>query len=205
MTNSRQALHGSSEFHAWGDSNLYLRRSGSELTLTVEHHAAPSPPMIKLELGQRGDALALEIVQSIAAPAAAPASVDERITAAITEANHPLPIGELRALCRVRNGTPHCPDCTHEGLHPPGHGDLLCAPIGNPKDRLGVLVLARPEPNTFGPLHERLILLLASLLMHLLRNRRILEDLEGEVQARTYILAQALEYTQHLRAHFEHW
>jgi hypothetical protein len=95
----------SSEFHAWGDSNLYLRRSGGELTLTVEHRAAPSPPMIGLALAQRGDALALEIASSIAAPAAAPTSIDERITAAISEANRPLPIRELRALCRVRNGT----------------------------------------------------------------------------------------------------
>ena len=30
-----QALRGSSEFHAWGDSNLYLRRVGEQLTLTV--------------------------------------------------------------------------------------------------------------------------------------------------------------------------
>ena len=37
--------------------------------------------------------------------APAPTSIDERIAAAITEANRPLPIGELRALCRVRNGT----------------------------------------------------------------------------------------------------
>ena len=29
-----QALRGSSEFHAWGDSNLYLRREGDVLTLT---------------------------------------------------------------------------------------------------------------------------------------------------------------------------
>jgi hypothetical protein len=36
-----QALRGSSEFHAWGDSNLYLRRDGDDLTLTVEHQAAP--------------------------------------------------------------------------------------------------------------------------------------------------------------------
>jgi DNA-binding IclR family transcriptional regulator len=35
----------------------------------------------------------------------APISSDERITAVITEANRPLAIGELRALCRVRNGT----------------------------------------------------------------------------------------------------
>jgi hypothetical protein len=34
-----QALRGSSEFHAWGDSNLYLRRDGDgdDLSLTVEH------------------------------------------------------------------------------------------------------------------------------------------------------------------------
>jgi hypothetical protein len=100
-----QALRGSSEFHAWGDSNLYLRRSGGELTLTVEHCAAPSPPAIALELAQRGEALALEIVQSIASPVSQPISVDERITAAITQAKRPLPIGELRALCRIRNVT----------------------------------------------------------------------------------------------------
>jgi hypothetical protein len=34
------ASRGSSEFHAWGDSNLYLRRNGEDLTLSVEHRAA---------------------------------------------------------------------------------------------------------------------------------------------------------------------
>lgn len=100
-----QALRGSSEFHAWGDSNLYLRRCAGELTLTVEHRAAPSPPTIALELAQRGEALALEIVQSIPAPLTAPMSIDERIIAAITEAQRPLAIRELRALCRLRNAT----------------------------------------------------------------------------------------------------
>jgi hypothetical protein len=100
-----QALRGSSEFHAWGDSNLYLRRSGGELNLTIEHRAAPSPPSIGLELAQRGDALALEVVEPTAAIASPPSSVDERITTAITQANRALPISELRALCRVRNVT----------------------------------------------------------------------------------------------------
>ena len=35
-----QALRGSSEFHAWGDSNLYLRRVADRLSLTIEHRAA---------------------------------------------------------------------------------------------------------------------------------------------------------------------
>ena len=56
-----QALRGSSEFHAWGDSNLYLRRNGDEIGLSVEHRAAPSPKPLTIELAQRGDALALEV------------------------------------------------------------------------------------------------------------------------------------------------
>ena len=37
-----QALRGSSELHAWGDSNLYLRRIDDRLLLSIEHRAAPS-------------------------------------------------------------------------------------------------------------------------------------------------------------------
>lgn len=43
-----QALRGSSEFHAWGDSNLYLRRHGEQLTLTVEHRAAAAISAVSL-------------------------------------------------------------------------------------------------------------------------------------------------------------
>jgi AAA domain len=100
-----QALRGSSEFHAWGDSNLYLRRSGDDINLTIEHRAAPSPPNIALELAQRGDALALEVVQSAASQTPPPSSVDERITTALTGTKRALPFAELRALCRVRTVT----------------------------------------------------------------------------------------------------
>jgi RecA-family ATPase len=58
-----QALRGSSEFHAWGDSNLYLRRDGEELTLTVEHRTAPASRPLVIELAQNGPALALEAVE----------------------------------------------------------------------------------------------------------------------------------------------
>lgn len=103
-----QALRGSSEFHAWGDSNLYLRRSGGDLTLTIEHRAAPSLPGMTLELVQRGDALALEVRPSAAASITPPpSSVDERITAALMSTNGALPIAQLRAICRVRNATLH--------------------------------------------------------------------------------------------------
>src|SRR5271166_1287269 len=60
-----QALRGSSEFHAWGDSNLYLRRDGDDrLVLTVEHRAAAAIPGVTLELTRRDNALALEPVQA---------------------------------------------------------------------------------------------------------------------------------------------
>ena len=100
-----QALRGSSEFHAWGDSNLYLRRSTDTLSLTIEHRAAPSPPTLALELHARGEALALQLAQPPSQAAPAPSSVDERILAALQDAARPLPIHELRSRCRVRNAT----------------------------------------------------------------------------------------------------
>ena len=100
-----QALRGSSEFHAWGDSNLYLRRAADRLSLTIEHRAAPSPPSLALELHADGDALALRLAQSVTEPPPAPASVDERITAALLDAAGALTVNELRHQCRVRNTT----------------------------------------------------------------------------------------------------
>ncbi len=100
-----QALRGSSEFHAWGDSNLYLRRHGDDLSLTVEHRAAPSLPAIALALTQRGDSLALEVLERGASPEPVPTSVDERIVRVLADAGQPVPLADLRAACRVRNAT----------------------------------------------------------------------------------------------------
>ena len=104
-----QALRGSSEFHAWGDSNLYLRRNGElrdgELTLSVEHRAASCIPALTLELAQRANALALEVVERHTPRLLPHSSVDERIIKALAGGNRPLPFSELRALCRVRTAT----------------------------------------------------------------------------------------------------
>jgi hypothetical protein len=103
-----QALRGSSEFHAWGDSNLYLRRdSDDHIVLTVEHRAAAARPDVTLELAQRDDALALQPVAADCQPEsrAEPISVDQRITAALADGGKPRPFSELRASCRVRTTT----------------------------------------------------------------------------------------------------
>ncbi|HID72486.1 TPA: hypothetical protein EYP38_00975, partial [Candidatus Micrarchaeota archaeon] len=45
-----QGLRGSSDIHAFGDSNLYLRRSQDRLVLSSEHRAAAASPPVSLEL-----------------------------------------------------------------------------------------------------------------------------------------------------------
>jgi hypothetical protein len=100
-----QALRGSSEFHAWGDSNLYLRRDGDDLSLSVEHRAAPSMTPITIELAQRGTALALQVVDRRDPATPPPSSLDERITATLAGADAALPFAKLRACCRVRAAT----------------------------------------------------------------------------------------------------
>jgi RecA-family ATPase len=43
-------LRGSSDIHAFGDSNLYLRRAKDHLLLSSEHRAAPAAPSVALQL-----------------------------------------------------------------------------------------------------------------------------------------------------------
>ncbi|MGE0171097.1 AAA family ATPase [Nocardioides sp.] len=45
-----QGLRGSSDIHAFGDSNLYLRRTREHLVLSSEHRAAPAAPPVSLQL-----------------------------------------------------------------------------------------------------------------------------------------------------------
>ena len=99
-----QALRGSSELHAWGDSNLYLRRRDQGLRLSIEHRAAHSPDDLTLELAT--DPLALRIAD--APPLAEPpshTSPAHRIEQALVAAPAPLTVRELRAVCRIRSET----------------------------------------------------------------------------------------------------
>lgn len=63
-----QGLRGSSDLHAFGDSNLYLRRSRERLVLSSEHRAAAAPPPVYLELvATRPDTTHLEVVGQLEA------------------------------------------------------------------------------------------------------------------------------------------
>jgi hypothetical protein len=97
-----QALRGSSELHGWGDSNLYIRRKGSQLTLSTEHRAAPSQDHIPLQLTQTGSALALRIAQPAALPLETPPAPIERVRQILTQLHEPAPVHRLQKLCGIR-------------------------------------------------------------------------------------------------------
>jgi hypothetical protein len=106
-----QALRGSGDFHAWGDSNLYLRRARDRLILSVEHRAAKAPDSMSLLLRTCDDAGAavdahLDVVDDpIASPrqTETPVDLDAALLAALQRTLQPQSRGALRALLRVRN------------------------------------------------------------------------------------------------------
>lgn len=104
-----QALRGSSELHAWGDSNLYLRRGrdGNKLSLTIEHRAAASSEGLALQLLASGDGLALQLDSSSLDPATnalAPSALD-RIETILADATAPLSLKALRSTAKMRAAT----------------------------------------------------------------------------------------------------
>jgi hypothetical protein len=100
-----QALRGSSELHGWGDSNLYMRRKGSQLTLSTEHRAAASQDHILLQLSQSGSVVALQVVDRSSMPPEAPPSPTERVRQALAQLQQPVPVQQLQKLCGIRTAT----------------------------------------------------------------------------------------------------
>ena len=102
-----QALRGSSELHAWGDSNLYLRRRAEALELTIEHRAAPAGAPLGLTLAVREDGVALEVLEQRkegTEPGVAP-DPSQRIEQVLADAPSPLPLQKLRSACQMRMAT----------------------------------------------------------------------------------------------------
>lgn len=103
-----QALRGSSELHGWGDSNLYLRRRGDQLTLSTEHRAAPSQDHIALQLTATDAAVALSVLsdaRSVPTSSSAASSPRERVQQALAQLEAPASVQHLRQLCGMRTAT----------------------------------------------------------------------------------------------------
>jgi len=97
-----QALRGSSELHGWGDSNLYMRRKGAQLTLSTEHRAAPSQDHLPLQLAQTGSGVALQVMERSALEPEPDPTPTQRVRQALTQFQEPIPVQQLQKLCGIR-------------------------------------------------------------------------------------------------------
>lgn len=102
-----QALRGSSELHAWGDSNLYMRRRAEALELTVEHRASASCSPLPLALVVKELSVALEVSESqpVDAQPSASADPEHRVQQVLAAASGAVALGELRRACQIRTTT----------------------------------------------------------------------------------------------------
>jgi hypothetical protein len=99
-------LRGSSDLWAWGDSNLYLRRTGRDRSqLTIEHRSAPAPSPVTLVLVPDPQPH-LEVLADTAAGNPDTEHTQDDIQKSVLEElrNSPTPLrlDELRARLRVR-------------------------------------------------------------------------------------------------------
>lgn len=101
-----QALRGSGDLHAWGDSNLFVRRRDGRVQLTAEHRAAPALAPTLLELAtEPSPHLRLAHDDEAAAVAETAPHLEERILEALRQADRPMQPEALREALRARNAT----------------------------------------------------------------------------------------------------
>jgi RecA-family ATPase len=96
-----QGLRGSGDLHAWGDSNLYLRRTRESLILTVEHRASKAPDPFAITLvADQDENVHLEICESQSEPQNAD-SLESAVLKALEQ--EPMLKTHLRSRLKVRN------------------------------------------------------------------------------------------------------
>ena len=95
-----QGLRGSSDLHAFGDSNLYLRRTKDRLILSNEHRAAPASPPVYLELVVDAETTHLEVRAEVQQEKQI--SLQEQVLALLTSGTT-LTRAKLRGTLSVKN------------------------------------------------------------------------------------------------------
>lgn len=100
-----QALRGSSEFHAWGDCNLFLRWRHQTLSLSVEHRAAAGIDDLRLALRDDNERLEMHIVDCSTNGPAEPITPSGRLLAHLRTAAGPVTRAALRQAVGIRNAT----------------------------------------------------------------------------------------------------
>jgi hypothetical protein len=97
-----QTLRGSGDFHAWGDSNLYMRRRRGTLELAIEHRSAPSPEPVELTLLADERSPPHLAIASTGPPSSATDDLARRILDALAAERGPVTQEALREKLKVR-------------------------------------------------------------------------------------------------------
>lgn len=99
-----QALRGSSDLHAFGDSNLYLARSEDDLVLTVEHRSAAAIDKVRLQLAA-GDHVHLRVLGEPveATVTASTTTLEDKILQHLVAEAKPIARHDLRGRLRTNN------------------------------------------------------------------------------------------------------
>ena len=92
--------------HAWGDSNLYLRRRDNQIVMTVEHRAAPGLNDVEIELADDGQGPALRLRRPVPDKAVPePQTAEQRIVEVLADAEKPFSQAQIRKRAATRNAT----------------------------------------------------------------------------------------------------
>ena len=102
-----QELRGSSDFHAWGDCNLYVRRRKEQLLLTIEQRDSVGQVDLPMGLVEADGGLAPRMLDEAAElpPEDAERDPARRLLGALREAKKPLTAEQLRSASRMRTQT----------------------------------------------------------------------------------------------------
>lgn len=98
-----QALRGSSDLHAFGDSNAYLARRKQGLVLTLEHRSAKSPDPLDLKLISHGDDLQTHLKIVSAETLNTNQRLSQRVHALLIHAQSPMTRTAIRSKLKVNN------------------------------------------------------------------------------------------------------
>ena len=98
-----QALRGSSDLHAFGDSNAYLSRRQENLVLTLEHRSARPLDPLELQLISNPDETAIHLEMASGFRQNDSENLEERVSHLLENSSVPLPRTTIRKELKVNN------------------------------------------------------------------------------------------------------
>ena len=98
-----QALRGSSDLHAFGDSNAWLARKKEQIVLTIEQRSAKSADPLDLQLVSKPDGSAAHLELATPPESEAGRSLEDRTLALLNHSNGPLTRTAIRKQLQVNN------------------------------------------------------------------------------------------------------